>query len=126
MFRAFGIGDLADKAREDFTSEDVGLSGFHLSVCICYAVRSRPRLWAPVPIECAHRVDIHTYAQTKNRIQGLKALAAFRAFARRAVERLGDVTDPNRLAGMMQGYAELIDSDDTLREMAARVEVSLM
>jgi hypothetical protein len=34
------------------------------------------------------------------------------------------VSDPGRLAGVMQGYAEMMDSDDTLREMAARVEVS--
>lgn len=90
-------------------------------------------LCAPAPasgrLSRSNALTVSTYIHTlkpKNRIQGLKALAAFRAFARRAAERLGDVTDPNRLAGMMQGYAELIDSDDTLREMAARVEVSLM
>jgi hypothetical protein len=33
------------------------------------------------------------------------------------------VTDPSALAETMQGYADLIDSDDALRELAARVEV---
>ncbi len=54
---------------------------------------------------------------------GLQALGAFRAFAKRAVERMGAVTDPTRLAETMQAYSELMESDDAFRELGARVEV---
>lgn len=118
MFRAFGIGELADKAREDFTSEDVrrfiykSIESYGISAWIALIVCPSSFLLAHNP----HVLYLHN-------TQGLQALAKFKAFARRAVERLGGVTDQNKLAETMQKYAELIDSDDSLREMAARVEV---
>lgn len=117
MFRVFGIGDLADKARQDFTSEDVSPRLSLFWVCT---------LPAGPPSVCPDQCSYHPSAYNPKYFfkKGLKALGALRAFARRAVERLGDVSDPGRLAGVMQGYAEMMDSDDTLREMAARVEVS--